>query len=249
MLYRASQAGVRIDLIIRGICCLRPGMPGVSDNIRVISIVDKYLEHSRIAYFQNGDEPEVFLASADWMPRNFRRRVEIMFPIEDPQLQRRLVDGILGVVLADNVKARELQPDGTYRRVAPAAAGRAEHPLAGRVPEHGASSSARPARSAMPRWDRSSAPEGGPIMAVQAANPLFARRWRRSSADSLCGNLCHRIPGFPVSFEPSRTPETPLSVGHDLKPQTDFVGGRQLPRNIRLLSAGVCCRPRWQADA
>ena len=117
MLYRASQAGVRIDLIIRGTCCLRPGMPGVSDNIRVISIVDKYLEHSRITYFQNGDEPEIFLASADWMPRNFRRRVEIMFPIEDPQLQRRLFDGILGVVLADNVKARELQPDGTYRRV------------------------------------------------------------------------------------------------------------------------------------
>ena len=114
---------MQIDLIIRGICCLRPGMPGVSDNIRVISIVDKYLEHSRISYFQNGDEPEVFLASADWMPRNFRRRVEIMFPIEDPQLKRRLVDGILGVVLADNVKARELQADGTYRRVAPAKPG------------------------------------------------------------------------------------------------------------------------------
>ena len=122
-LYRASQAGVRIDLIIRGICCLRPGLPGVSDNIRVISIVDKYLEHSRITYFQNGEEPEVFLASADWMPRNFRRRVEIMFPIEDPQLKRRLVDGILGVVLADNVKARELQADGTYRRVPPARPG------------------------------------------------------------------------------------------------------------------------------
>ena len=123
LLYRASQAGVKIDLIIRGICCLRPRMPGISDNIRVISIVDKYLEHSRISYFQNGDEPEVFLASADWMPRNFRRRVEIMFPIEDPQLKRRLVDGILGVVLADNVKARELQADGTYRRVAPAKPG------------------------------------------------------------------------------------------------------------------------------
>jgi polyphosphate kinase len=118
-LYRASQAGVRIDFIVRGICCLRPGLPGVSDNIRVISIVDKYLEHSRIAYFQNGDDPEVFLSSADWMPRNFRRRVEIMFPIESPTLRRRMVDGILGVLLADNVKARELQPDGTYRRVAP----------------------------------------------------------------------------------------------------------------------------------
>jgi polyphosphate kinase len=119
MLLRAAQAGVRIDLIIRGICCLRPGIPGVSDNIRVISIIDKYLEHSRISYFQNGDDPEVFLASADWMPRNFRRRVEIMFPIENHQLKRRLVDGILGVLLADNVKARELQADGTYRRVRP----------------------------------------------------------------------------------------------------------------------------------
>ncbi len=119
MLYRASQAGVRIDLLVRGICCLRPGMPGVSDNIRVVSIVDKYLEHSRIAYFQNGDDPEVFLSSADWMPRNFRRRVEIMFPIESPQLRRRIVDGILGVVLADNIKARELQPDGSYLHVPP----------------------------------------------------------------------------------------------------------------------------------
>jgi polyphosphate kinase len=123
LLYRASQAGVTIDLIIRGTCCLRPGMPGVSDNIRVISIVDKYLEHSRISYFHNADEPEVFLSSADWMPRNFQRRVEIMFPIEDPQLKRRLVEGILGVVLADNVKARELQADGTYRRTPPAQAG------------------------------------------------------------------------------------------------------------------------------
>src|SRR5262249_5240261 len=93
MLYQASQAGVRIDLIIRGICCLRPGLPGVSEGIRVISLVDKYLEHSRITYFQNGDDPEVFLGSADWMPRNFRRRVEIMFPIEDPQLKRRVIDG------------------------------------------------------------------------------------------------------------------------------------------------------------
>ena len=122
-LYAASQAGVRIDLIIRGICCLRPGLPGVSDNIQVISIVDKFLEHSRICYFQNGDTPEVFLSSADWMPRNFRRRVECMFPIEDPRLLSRIIDGILGVVLSDNVKARILQPDGTYRRVSPPAPG------------------------------------------------------------------------------------------------------------------------------
>ena len=122
-LFAASRAGVRIDLIVRGICCLRPGIPGVSENIRVISIVDKFLEHARISYFQNDDRPEVFLSSADWMPRNFRRRVEILFPIEDPRLQSRIVDGILGVALMDNVKARELQPDGTYRRVAPARPG------------------------------------------------------------------------------------------------------------------------------
>ncbi|MBV8076080.1 MAG: polyphosphate kinase 1 [Planctomycetaceae bacterium] len=115
----ASRAGVQIDLIVRGICCLRPGVPEVSENIRVISIVDKFLEHSRITYFQNGDTPEVFLSSADWMPRNFHRRVELMFPIEDPQLKDRIVEGILGVVLMDNVKARVLQPDATYRRIAP----------------------------------------------------------------------------------------------------------------------------------
>jgi polyphosphate kinase len=116
-LYAASRAGVRIDLIIRGICCLRPGVPGVSENIRVISILDKFLEHARIAYFQNDDSPEVFLSSADWMPRNFRRRVEIMFPIEDARLQNRIVEGILGVTLMDNVKARQLGPDGLYHRV------------------------------------------------------------------------------------------------------------------------------------
>jgi len=116
-LYAASRAGVRIDLIVRGICCLRPGVPNLSENIRVISIVDKFLEHSRISYFQNDDSPQVFLTSADWMPRNFRRRVEIMFPIEDPRLRNRILDGILGVALMDNVKARVLQPDGTYRRI------------------------------------------------------------------------------------------------------------------------------------
>lgn len=117
-LYAASRAGVRIDLIIRGICCLRPGVPEVSENIRVISIVDRFLEHSRITYFQNDEAPEVFLSSADWMPRNFRRRVEIMFPILDPRLQNRIVEGILSVTLSDNVKARILCPDGRYRRVA-----------------------------------------------------------------------------------------------------------------------------------
>jgi len=122
-MYAAAQAGVRIDLIVRGICCLRPGVPGVSDNIRVMSLVDKFLEHSRIAYFQNADQPEVYLTSADWMPRNFRRRVEVMFPVEDARLRTRLIDGILGVYLSDNVKARYMRPDGTYVRVRSAKAG------------------------------------------------------------------------------------------------------------------------------
>ena len=115
-LYGASQAGVTIELVIRGICCLRPGLPGVSENIRVTSIVDKFLEHSRIFYFENAGDPEVYLASADWMPRNFWRRIETVFPIEDAGIQARIVGDILQAVLADNVKARELLPDGTYRR-------------------------------------------------------------------------------------------------------------------------------------
>jgi polyphosphate kinase len=118
-LYEASTAGVKIDLLIRGICCLRPGVPDVSENIRVVSILDKYLEHSRITYFLNDGQPEVFLSSADWMPRNFHRRVELMFPIEDPPLRARIIDRILAVVLSDNLKARELQSDGTYRRLKP----------------------------------------------------------------------------------------------------------------------------------
>lgn len=118
-LYGASQAGVPIDLAIRGTCCLRPGVPGVSENIRVISIVDKFLEHSRIFYFENAGQPELFLGSADWMPRNFFRRIEVMFPVVDPRLKRRITGEILETVLADNVKARVLQPNGAYTRRSP----------------------------------------------------------------------------------------------------------------------------------
>jgi len=118
-LYRASQAGVTIDLIVRGICCLRPGLPGVSERIRVLSVVDKFLEHSRIFYFENAGTPDVWLGSADWMPRNFFRRIELMFPVEDPRHKARIVDEILATILADNVKARRLQADGTYERVVP----------------------------------------------------------------------------------------------------------------------------------
>jgi polyphosphate kinase len=116
-LYRASQAGVSIDLIVRGICCLRPGVPGTSENIRVISIVDRFLEHARIFYFEAGGKKEVYLSSADWMPRNFVRRVEVMFPIEDETLRDRAIEEILAVSLGDNVKARVLLPDGRYERV------------------------------------------------------------------------------------------------------------------------------------
>lgn len=119
-LYRASQAGVKIDLICRGICALRPGLPGISDNIRVRSIVDRFLEHSRIYYFGNGGHEEVYIGSADWMDRNLSRRVEVVFPIEQPDLKHRLIHEILAISLADNVKARELLPDGTWRKVTPA---------------------------------------------------------------------------------------------------------------------------------
>jgi polyphosphate kinase len=115
-LYRASQAGVKIDVACRGICSLRPGIPGVSENVRVISVVDRFLEHSRIFYFENGGSPEVYVGSADWMDRNLSRRVEVVFPIDSPELKQRVIDA-LKTTLADNVKARELQPDGGYRRV------------------------------------------------------------------------------------------------------------------------------------
>jgi polyphosphate kinase len=118
-LYRAAQSGVRIDLVVRGTCCLRPGIPGLSENIRVISIVDRFLEHSRIFYFENAGDPEVFLGSADWMPRNFFRRIELMFPVEDPRLKSRLVQELLPVILNDNAKARQLQADGGYVRLTP----------------------------------------------------------------------------------------------------------------------------------
>jgi len=115
-LYAASQAGVSIDLIVRGTCSLRPGIKGLSENIRVRSIVGRFLEHSRIFYFANGgDESEVYISSADWMQRNLDRRVEVTLPILDPQIKQYLLESVLGVYLKDNVNARMLRPDGTYR--------------------------------------------------------------------------------------------------------------------------------------
>lgn len=113
-LYEASVAGVKIDLIVRGICCLVPGVKGLSENIHVRSVVDRFLEHSRIFYFENGCQPDVYLGSADWMPRNFFRRIEVVFPVEDGNLRERVISEILAVTLADTAKARILRSDGSY---------------------------------------------------------------------------------------------------------------------------------------
>jgi polyphosphate kinase len=120
LLYEASGARVKTDLLVRGICCLRPGLKDISENIRVTSVVGRFLEHPRVYYFANGGNPEIYLGSADLMPRNLDRRVETVFPVEDEQIRGRLFDEVLRIAMMDNVKARELQPDGTYRRLAPA---------------------------------------------------------------------------------------------------------------------------------
>ncbi len=117
LLYQASLAGVKVDLIVRGICCLRPGVEGLSENIRVISIVGRFLEHSRIYYFRNGGNEQVYLGSADLMPRNINRRVEVLFPVQDMRLIRYLRDEVLATELKDNLKARLMMPDGSYTRI------------------------------------------------------------------------------------------------------------------------------------
>jgi polyphosphate kinase len=119
LLYQASQAGVRVDLIVRGMCCLRPGVPGMSENIHVRSIVGRFLEHSRVFYFRNGGNEQIYLGSADLMPRNLDRRVEVLFPIEDSKLIHQLRDQVLAVYLADTVNAHLMQSDGTYLRAKP----------------------------------------------------------------------------------------------------------------------------------
>jgi polyphosphate kinase len=125
-LYRASQAGVEIDLIVRGICCLRPGLAGMSDRIRVLSIIGRFLEHSRIWHFQNGGHDELYIGSADWMPRNFQRRVEAVVPVEAPALQERL-RSLLETCLEDNRQAWELHPDGQWVQRKPQGEVRSTH--------------------------------------------------------------------------------------------------------------------------
>ena len=130
-LYRASQAGVEIELLVRGICSLRPGIRGISDRIQVRSIVGRFLEHSRIYYFENGGEPEVYMGSADWMNRNLHERVEVLFPLKNPLLRDRVVHEILAAYMADNVKTRILQSDGRYLRPWQSARGRSKRPPRG----------------------------------------------------------------------------------------------------------------------
>ncbi|MEM8930247.1 MAG: RNA degradosome polyphosphate kinase, partial [Acidobacteriota bacterium] len=118
-LYRASTAGVRVELQIRGICCLRPGVPGISENITVTSIVGRFLEHPRVFYFRNGGDEELFAGSADLMPRNLDGRVEVVFPIQDPAIRRAVRDDILFTHLRDSANARRLLDDGRFERVVP----------------------------------------------------------------------------------------------------------------------------------
>src|SRR5205807_3743953 len=114
-----SGSGVRVDLLVRGICCLRPGIQGLSENIKVVSVVDRFLEHSRVYYFRAGGAEKVYLSSADWMPRNFYTRYEIAFPVKDAALRRFVRDVILEAALQDNVKGSQLKPDGAYERLRP----------------------------------------------------------------------------------------------------------------------------------
>jgi polyphosphate kinase len=119
LLYEASQAGVKVDLLVRGMCCLRPGLKGVSDNIRVVSIVGRYLEHSRIYYFHNDGAEEIYMGSADLMTRSYDHRVEVVFPLENKEHINYIRHGMLAIYLSDNVRARVMKPDGTYMRLKP----------------------------------------------------------------------------------------------------------------------------------
>ena len=170
-LYRASQAGVQIDLLVRGICCLRPGLSGVSERIRVTSVVDRFLEHARIWHFHARGAKKIFLASGDWMPRNFVRRVDLAFPVESPPVKERILTVILGTMAGDNVKARALLSDGTYERIRPGTHGTGTTAL--RSQEHFIALARRAAFA-----DASRSPAIEPLLAANPPEP--DRRARRS---------------------------------------------------------------------
>ena len=119
LLYTASQQGVKVDLLVRGMCCLRPGVKGISDNIRVISVVGRYLEHSRVYYFHNNGKKEIYMGSADLMQRNLNHRVEVVFPVENPAHVHHLYENVLLPYFRDNTRARIMKSDGTYTRLKP----------------------------------------------------------------------------------------------------------------------------------
>ncbi len=179
LLYQASQAGVRVDLIVRGMCILRPGVPGFSDNITVTSIVGRFLEHTRIYFFENDGEPTVLIGSADLMRRNLDRRVEVLAPVNDPALISRLRDEILQCYLDDNVKARRMDSEGTYTRIR---AEEGEARIDAQARAHGGLGEARGPRAGAltrPTDSRESCGEGvstGEVVAAVDAGRAFARR-------------------------------------------------------------------------
>ena len=186
-LYRASQAGVQIDLLVRGVCALRPGVPKLSERIRVKSVVDRFLEHARIWHFHARGEKKVYLASGDWMPRNFIRRVDVAFPVESALLKERILSEILGTMLADDVKTRALRPDGTYERVRPRTQGSGEGPL--RSQEHFLALARRAAfadasRSPAVAPGRPLRLQGSPAVRESSAPSSAPRAWRRRSRPS-----------------------------------------------------------------
>jgi polyphosphate kinase len=199
-LYRASQAGVRIDMNIRGICALRPGIPGVSDNIHIISIVDRFLEHSRIFYFGNGGDAQVYIGSADWMDRNLSRRVEVVFPIEQADIKHRLIAEILATSMADNIKARELLPDGHWRRVE-AAAGQPRVHSQERFLEMAAASALRGLNGVLP--------------AEQQTQVLPTRRRRKTKTRS--AESADRANGVPADDRPALLPDRTHAEPRDRK--------------------------------
>jgi polyphosphate kinase len=182
-MYEASQAGVEIDLIVRGICSLRPGLPGVSERIRVRSIVGRFLEHSRIFYFANGGDEEIFCGSVDWMPRNLFERCEVAFPIKDPVLKARLRNEILTAYLADTAKTRLLRPDGSYGMLSDTAEGK-------KMPAFNAQeflmsvAEGRAAADAIPRSGfQLVVPPFSPVLAKESATPVKAEEDEAATAE------------------------------------------------------------------